>query len=78
MCANKLDKGSPIAIKAGARKIAEAYYNAIMKGMDYVEKGTTKYMEQLKKRELYALSKIAKKYNYTIIENQNFTQSCHW
>ena len=66
-------KGAPIAIKAGARKIAEAYYNAIMKGMDYVEQGVAKYMEQLKKRELYALDKIAKKYNYVIVENQSFT-----
>jgi hypothetical protein len=31
-------------------KIAEAYYNAIMKGMDYVEQGVSNYMEQLKKR----------------------------
>ena len=66
-------KGAPIAIKAGARKIAEAYYNAIMKGMDYVERGVEKYTEQLKKRELYALAKIAKKYNYAIVENQIFT-----
>jgi len=27
---------------------------------------------KLKKRELYALAKIAKKYNYVVIENQNF------
>jgi transposase len=66
-------KGSPIAIKAGARKIAEAYYNAITKGIDYVEQGVIKYMEQLKKRELYALTKIAKKYNYVIIQNQIIT-----
>jgi hypothetical protein len=66
-------KGSPIAIKAGARKIAQAYYNAITKGMDYVEKGVSKYMEQLKRKELYALTKIAKKYNYVIVENQTIT-----
>ena len=48
-----------------------------MKGMDYVEQGVAKYMEQLKKRELYALTKIAKKHNYVIVENQSFTKSCH-
>lgn len=66
-------KGAPIAIKAGARKIAQAYYNAITKGMDYVEHGVNKYMEQLKMRELYALTKIAKKYNYIITQNQTIT-----
>ena len=60
-------------VKAGARKIAHAYYNAITKGMDYVEHGVNKYMEQLKRRELYALTKIAKKYNYIITQNQTIT-----
>jgi len=45
--------------------------------MDYVEQGVAKYMEQLKKRELYALDKIAKKYNYVVVKNQSFTQNCH-
>jgi hypothetical protein len=30
-------------------------------------------MEQLQKRELYALAKIAKKYNYVVVENQIIT-----
>ncbi len=66
-------KGAPIAVKAGARKIAEAYYNALTKGMDYVEQGVLKYTEQLKQKELYALANLAKKHNYIIIENQNLT-----
>ena len=41
--------------------------------MDYVEQGVSKYMEQLKKRELCALTKIAKKYNYVVVENQHAT-----
>jgi len=60
-------KGSKIAIKAGARKIAEAFYDALTKGIDYVEQGAIKYKEQLKQRELHLLNKLAKKYNYNIV-----------
>jgi len=63
-------KDSGIAIKAGARKLALAYYNALTKGTAYVEQGTKLYEQQIKKRELGALKKLAKKYNMQIIENQ--------
>ena len=33
-------KGEPIAIKAGARKIATAYYNILTKGIEYVQEGS--------------------------------------
>jgi transposase len=59
----KARKGAPIAIKAGARKIAEAYYDALTKGIDYVELGVEKYMEQQKQRELKLLNQLAKKYD---------------
>ena len=58
-------KGSKVAIKAGARKIAEAFYDALTKGIDYVEQGATKYVEKLQQRELSLMYKLAKKYNYT-------------
>ncbi|MFT3751308.1 MAG: IS110 family transposase [Agriterribacter sp.] len=45
-------KDSAIAIKAGARKLAIAYYNALTKGIEYVEQGTKKYEEQIKCRSL--------------------------
>ena len=57
-------KGAKVAIKAGARKIAEAFYDALTKGIDYVEQGAIKYKEQLQQREIYILNKLAKKYNY--------------
>ena len=63
-------KDSGIAIKAGARKLALAYYNALTKGMAYVEQGTKQYEEQIKRRELISLKKLAKKYNMQLIENQ--------
>lgn len=61
-------KDSGIAIKAGARKLAIAYYNALTKGIDYVEQGTKRYEEQLAKREQATLHKLAKKYNVEIVD----------
>jgi hypothetical protein len=63
-------KDSGVAIKAGARKLALAYYNALTKGIAYVEQGTKQYEEQIKRREMIALKKLAKKYNMQLIENQ--------
>jgi hypothetical protein len=63
-------KDSGVAIKAGARKLALAYYNALTKGIAYVEQGTKQYEEQIKRRELASLKKLAKKYNMQLVENQ--------
>ncbi|MCC8015305.1 MAG: IS110 family transposase, partial [Eubacterium sp.] len=60
-------KGSRIAIKAGARKIAQAYYLALTKGINYVEQGAEKYLEQQKQREIYMMKKLAKKHSYNIV-----------
>jgi len=63
-------KDSAIAIKAGARKLAIAYYNALTKGIDYVEQGIKKYEEQIKQRQKNALYKLAQKLNVQIVEKQ--------
>jgi hypothetical protein len=63
-------KDSAIAIKAGARKLASAYYNALTKGTDYVEQGTKRYEEQIKQREKAALYRLAKKHNLEVVEKQ--------
>ena len=63
-------KDSGIAIKAGARKLAMAYYNTLTKGAAYVEQGTKLYEEQIRRREMAALRKLAKKYNMQISDNQ--------
>lgn len=63
-------KDSPIAIKAGARKLAIAYYNCMTKGTDYVEQGIKRYEEQLRQRELITLRKLAKKHNMQVTENK--------
>jgi len=62
-------KDSSIAIKAGARKLAEAYYNALTRGIAYVEQGTKKYEEQIKQREKAVLYKLAKKHHMQLIDN---------
>jgi transposase len=63
-------KDSAVAIKAGARKLAEAYYNTLTKGVAYVEQGTKKYEEQIQKKEKASLYRLAKKHNMQLIDNQ--------
>ncbi|HET9277251.1 MAG TPA: transposase, partial [Flavitalea sp.] len=63
-------KDSAIAIKAGARKLAAAYYNALTKGTEYVEEGVKRYEEQIKQREKTALYRLAKKHNLEVVEKQ--------
>lgn len=62
-------KGSGVAIKAGARKIAAAYYNIIMKGQEYVERGVQSYEAKLKDREIKLLNLLANKHNLSLIAN---------
>ena len=64
-------RDSMIAIKAGARKIATAYYFSLTKGVEYVEQGTKKYQEQLKQKEIATLHRLAKKNNMQLTEIQS-------
>jgi transposase len=66
----KVRRGAPVAYKAGARKIAAAYYDIITQGKEYVEYGVTKQQELKKEKELTLLKKLAKKHSLKIIENQ--------
>jgi hypothetical protein len=61
-------KGAQIAIKAGARKIAIAFYNALIHGTDYVEAGAAKCQKQIIERELKTMKKLALKYNFQLTE----------
>lgn len=60
-------KGSYIAIKATARKLAELFYRAVTKGLAYVEKGIEKYEQQIKQTQMRSLMKKAKDLNMAII-----------
>lgn len=66
-------KDARIAIKAGARKIAQAFYNLLVKGSLYVEQGIAKYEQQLKEREQKYLHKLALKHGLKVIEIQSIT-----
>jgi hypothetical protein len=66
-------RGSPVAIKAGARKLAEACYFALTKGLDHVEQGAVRYARQIKQREIRSLRKPAHKHNCYILELQMAT-----
>lgn len=63
-------KGPVIAVKAGARKIAEAFYNLLTQGTQYVEQGVKKYEEKLKQREINHLLHLAHKYKLQVLETQ--------
>ena len=66
----KSHKDAGIVIKAGARKIAIAYYNSITKGTEYVEQGIEKYKERLQQKEIALVHKLAKKHNLQITSHQ--------
>lgn len=66
----KSRKGSGIAIKATARKIAEQYYRLFTKGYDYVEEGVKKYEEKLRQQQIKFLNKKANELNLLLIDYQ--------
>jgi hypothetical protein len=62
-------KGSPVAIKAVARKLAVLYWRIMVKGMDFVEKGIQKYEEQLMAQKHRSFIRLAKELNMQVTCN---------
>ncbi|HEY6907170.1 MAG TPA: IS110 family transposase [Ignavibacteriaceae bacterium] len=62
-------KGSPIAIKSVARKLAALYWRVMVKGMAYVENGIKKYEEQLLVQKQRSLNRLAKELKVQISYN---------
>lgn len=60
-------RGSAVAIKAIARKIATYYYRVMTKGTEFVEKGIQQYEQHLKEIQLKQLSKMALKHNLQLV-----------
>lgn len=60
-------RGPNVAIKAVARKIAIMYYNSLMKGTAYVEKGIQEYEKNYRQMQLKLLEKKAKQLNLQLI-----------
>jgi transposase len=57
----RASKGSLIAIKATARKIAVLFFNIMTKGIEFVEKGIIAYQQKVKEQQLKRLQKQAKR-----------------
>lgn len=62
-------KGSPIAIKSVARKLAVQYWRIMVKGMSFVEEGIKKYEERLLEQRHKSLRRLAKELNVQISVN---------
>ena len=59
-------KGSYIAVKATARKLAEMFYRAATMGLEYIEKGIEQYEKQWQEHQLRLLHKKAKELNFEL------------
>jgi transposase len=62
-------KGSQIAIKSVARKLAVLYWRIMVKGMAFVEEGIKKYEQQLLVQKHKSLERLAKDLNIQIAYN---------
>lgn len=62
-------KGSPIAIKAIARKLAVLYWRIMVKGMEFVEKGIHDYEERLLVQKQRSLNRLAKELKVQVVYN---------
>ena len=56
----KAKKGSLVAIKATARKLAVLYYRVMTEGIDFVEQGLIAYQQKFKEQQIKRLQKQAK------------------
>lgn len=59
-------KGSGVAIKAVARKLAALYWRVAVKGLEYAENGVKKYEEQLIKQKYKTVMKLANELNLQV------------
>lgn len=60
-------RGSPVAIKAIARKIACYYYRVMTHGSEFVEKGIQAYEDHLKEKQRKYLEKMALELNLQLL-----------
>lgn len=62
-------KGSPVAIKSIARKLAVLYWRIMVKGMAFVENGIKKYEEQMLIQKQRSLNRLAKELKVQVVYN---------
>jgi transposase len=58
--------GAPVAIVATARKLAELFYRAMTRGLEYVEEGLSKYEANCREQSERHLRKLAARLGFTI------------
>ena len=61
-------RGSSVAIKSIARKIATYYYRVMTKGTEFVEIGIKNYEQYIEQQQLKHLNKLALKLNMRLVE----------
>ena len=66
-------KGSVVAIKAMARKLAILYWKLFMEGMDYVKQNAQDYRQKLRERKEKNIRKLAKELDVQIVDNKAYT-----
>lgn len=69
----KAKKGPGVAIKATARKLAELYWNVMVMGTEFTEKGVKNYEEILLERKKKSLERLAKELNCQVFNIQHVT-----
>ena len=70
-------KGSPVAIKSVARKLAAMYWRIMVKGVEFVEKGIKYYEEQLLAQKQRSLFRLAKELKMQVSYNELSVNCCH-
>jgi transposase len=60
-------RGSKVAIKATAYKVAKLIFLVLTKGWEYVEEGIAKYEQRLREQQLRTLQKLAKTLNFVMV-----------
>ena len=63
-------KGSGVAIKAMARKLAVLYWRVMQKGLEYAEKGIKRYEEQIMLQKLKTVMKLANELDLKVSYSQ--------
>lgn len=60
-------RGSKVAIKATAYKLAKLIYLVLTKGWEYVEQGIEKYEQRVREMEMRVLQKLAKRLKFIVV-----------
>ena len=60
-------RGSKVAIKAAAYKLAKLIYLVLTQGWEYVEQGIANYEQRVREMQFRALQKLAKNLDFVLV-----------